>query len=530
MNLMKRLITSVTIITLVCVASAWAAQASFSCTSGQYTNLGQCVSDCQSGGKQSCEEICKACVSTDEQASPASDEVELAAQLKRQNDLLEEQNKKLADQSNLLSQIISMLQTFFGIFGSPQPTPTQGMPTQGTGSIEVSSSPLGAEVYLDNHYKGTTPVTIPEVPLGDHSVELRLSGYKTWSSSGSVNEGDSIKIFAALERISTSVSAPLPTTVPTTPPITTLPASIQGTGSIFVASTPSFSDVYIDSKFYGRTPDTFNNIPMGTHTITVSSSGYQDWSFETTINAGVTQKFSGKLIPVQTTVPTTNVPTGYILLDRIGDKHVGDTFRITGTTNLNEWTTLIVNIQGPQGNSPADGVVAVVNGGFSFDVDASRFTPGTYRVTVQGAQEPGVEAASTFMVLPTPTTIPTTIPTVIPTTYKKCVRDPTYPSNYIGLVEIRAPPGSHRKIHGPWGFFSLISARGNFNGGYDFATVPWIPIEGDQECVMVDGCWDMPFTAYVLRPDGSIYTQDFRLGRDHWDPTVGVCYVTVDAR
>lgn len=50
---------------------------------------------------------------------------DLVAQLKRQNELLEEQNKKLAEQSNLLSQIISMFQHFFGIFGFSQPSQSQ---------------------------------------------------------------------------------------------------------------------------------------------------------------------------------------------------------------------------------------------------------------------------------------------------------------------------------------------------------------------------------------------------------------------
>ncbi len=58
----------------------------------------------------------------------------------------------------------------------PKQTPT-------TGTITVSSEPSGANVYLDNAYKGLTPITIPDVSPGTHTVELKLDGYSDWSTS-----------------------------------------------------------------------------------------------------------------------------------------------------------------------------------------------------------------------------------------------------------------------------------------------------------------------------------------------------------
>jgi hypothetical protein len=60
----------------------------------------------------------------DGQLTPTSNEAEIIAQLKRQNELLEEQNRKLAEQSGLLSQMITMFQKFFGIFGIIHTTPS----------------------------------------------------------------------------------------------------------------------------------------------------------------------------------------------------------------------------------------------------------------------------------------------------------------------------------------------------------------------------------------------------------------------
>jgi hypothetical protein len=58
-----------------------------------------------------------------------------------------------------------------------------------TGTINLTSTPRGAEVYVDNQYRGTTPGTIPDLPAGIHTIELRLQGYQTWSTSMRLSSG-----------------------------------------------------------------------------------------------------------------------------------------------------------------------------------------------------------------------------------------------------------------------------------------------------------------------------------------------------
>jgi hypothetical protein len=60
---------------------------------------------------------------------------------------------------------------------------------QGTGTINLTSTPPGAEIYVDNQYRGTTPGTIPGLPSGVHTVELRLQGYQTWSTGMTLSSG-----------------------------------------------------------------------------------------------------------------------------------------------------------------------------------------------------------------------------------------------------------------------------------------------------------------------------------------------------
>ncbi|MEN6443661.1 MAG: PEGA domain-containing protein [Methanoregula sp.] len=70
-------------------------------------------------------------------------------------------------------------------------------PVTEKGTLYLTSSPQGAEVYLDNQYQGSTPVTIPNVEPGNHTLEYRSSGYMSWSAMITVTPGTS-QIFAAL--------------------------------------------------------------------------------------------------------------------------------------------------------------------------------------------------------------------------------------------------------------------------------------------------------------------------------------------
>jgi hypothetical protein len=63
------------------------------------------------------------------------------------------------------------------------------------GTISVSSSPAGADVYLDNLYKGVSPLAIESVSQGSHSLMLRMNGYNDYSTTvtqGGSSSGDGL--------------------------------------------------------------------------------------------------------------------------------------------------------------------------------------------------------------------------------------------------------------------------------------------------------------------------------------------------
>jgi hypothetical protein len=83
-----------------------------------------------------------------------------------------------------------------------------------TGSVSITSSPSGAEVYLDNEYHGTTPVTIKALAAGNHTVEVRENGYKTWSQNITVISGATQSFSPALVPLAATIPALVPTFTP----------------------------------------------------------------------------------------------------------------------------------------------------------------------------------------------------------------------------------------------------------------------------------------------------------------------------
>jgi len=78
---------------------------------------------------------------------------------------------------------------------NPQSTP---VPAQASGGIVVTSVPTGGQVYIDNQFRGVTPVTVYNVPSGTHIVNIDLAGYTGWSGSVDVPPGQIVQLPAAL--------------------------------------------------------------------------------------------------------------------------------------------------------------------------------------------------------------------------------------------------------------------------------------------------------------------------------------------
>ncbi len=108
-------------------------------------------------------------------------------------------------------------------------------PNVGTGTLQLSSSPSGAQVYLDNQFRGYTPITITNVVLGNHILEYRYSGYQSWSTTVIVSSGSS-QVYTALSPI--SAAQPTHQAQDTSSQVTTAPVVPQAKVTVKVNRNP----------------------------------------------------------------------------------------------------------------------------------------------------------------------------------------------------------------------------------------------------------------------------------------------------
>jgi hypothetical protein len=85
-----------------------------------------------------------------------------------------------------------------------QPTGTgtlpQGTPAGGFGSLAVTTSPPGAQVYVDSALKGITPTTIPGLSSGTHTIILKMDGFQDLTTTITITTGQTAEYTTGLSR------------------------------------------------------------------------------------------------------------------------------------------------------------------------------------------------------------------------------------------------------------------------------------------------------------------------------------------
>lgn len=73
------------------------------------------------------------------------------------------------------------------------------MADQTLSSIEVKSTPSGADITVDDKYVGDTPSTL-KLAAGDHKVKVEKSGFKIWEKTLTVSAGTFVTVNPTLDK------------------------------------------------------------------------------------------------------------------------------------------------------------------------------------------------------------------------------------------------------------------------------------------------------------------------------------------
>jgi hypothetical protein len=95
---------------------------------------------------------------------------------------------------------------------------TPGPAPDTTGQITIGSSPAGAGIWLDNSYRGITPMVLADIYQGSHTLTLKMDGYQDWSSTVNVDAGSYTEVSGTLSG-SPQPDTPAPSPQPTRAPL-----------------------------------------------------------------------------------------------------------------------------------------------------------------------------------------------------------------------------------------------------------------------------------------------------------------------
>ncbi len=219
------------------------------------------------------------------------------------------------------------------------------------GLLQISSTPTGAEVYIDDDYQpaGITPFTTRRLAEGSHRLQFRLSTYKTLTTEVSVpGDGSTQPFMAILQPNFAQISITVPdgadiyindqhkgtgswqgnltpglytiearkeSHYPSSQNITvvagegktyTLATPTPRYGTLEINSTPTDATVSIDGREIGTTPDIFSQVLIGTHTLRLIKEGYTPLTQQITIEEGKAQVLSLSLAKAAVKQPTDN--------------------------------------------------------------------------------------------------------------------------------------------------------------------------------------------------------------------------------
>ncbi|RLF80737.1 hypothetical protein DRN44_06785 [Thermococci archaeon] len=147
----------------------------------------------------------------------------------------------------------------------------------GPGTLEISSSPSGAKIYVNGEYKRVTPLTLSLMP-GTYEVRITKDGYEDYTGMVGVKTGETRSISVTLKPVY---------------------------GFLSVNSNPPGAEVYINGNYAGTTPLEDYKLSPGEYEVKIKKDGYEEYSKIVTITAGKTTTFSALLTPIPQSSSTT---------------------------------------------------------------------------------------------------------------------------------------------------------------------------------------------------------------------------------
>ncbi len=172
----------------------------------------------------------------------------------------------------------------------------------------------GADLYINEKKYGSNSTWTGTLVPGSYVIEARKDGYYT--------QQQSVELAAKQRRT------------------VELPALIARVGQLDVAYKPLNSEVWIDGKKEGISPDSFKNLTVGSHKVEIRKEDYQSEVKTVTVAEGQTATISGSLVAMTSSTSTTTASS------TTGTSTISSTTQGKQTFTVNGVSFTMVRVEG----------------------------------------------------------------------------------------------------------------------------------------------------------------------------------------
>jgi formylglycine-generating enzyme required for sulfatase activity len=173
--------------------------------------------------------------------------------------------------------------------------------------VTVTSEPAGAQLLVNGEPQGATPITA-QILAGSHPIELRLEGYKPWTTDVQVKANEPLSL------------GPVKLGLPD--------------GRLSLRSEPPGASVSVGGVYRGQTPLQLELRPDIAHSVVVTRPGYSAVTQQVSLRSGESRSMSVPLAGVFGEIAVRAQPAdAQVFVDGRPGGNVNQTLRLVATTH-----------------------------------------------------------------------------------------------------------------------------------------------------------------------------------------------------
>ncbi len=151
-----------------------------------------------------------------------------------------------------------------------------------------------AEVFVNGERKGTTPLSLDDLPLGAYTIVVKAPGAKDWTQKLTLGAGQTL--------LKAELAASLPK----------LPTEAE----LDIVADQKDADVWIDGGLAGKAP-ILKRVPGGDHWVQVKLAKHVTWEVKQVFDAGKTVKLRATLAPSGEVIVTSTPAGATVFVDKV---------------------------------------------------------------------------------------------------------------------------------------------------------------------------------------------------------------------